>query len=391
VRAVQYDLAGDFPASLVDVDEPALPNGEWARIAVTTGGICGSDLHLFSKVTGPSPTLGAYSRAFPFVLGHEIAGTVVEAGADCSVAVGTRVAVQPTITCEMRGIDPPCRFCAAGHQASCLNLDRDGDVAASFALGFSRGLGGGWAEQCVAHRTQLFPVPDAVPDRAASLHEPVSIAVHGLLRQPPRNGDAVLVVGAGIIGLATVAALRALFPACAVTVVARHDHQATAAIACGATEVVRPEDDRSHFGALAQASGARVVGRKHELMLNGGFPYVVEAVGVARSVTDALRAVDNRGTVLLLGAAGVTEVDLSPVWWKEAALVGAINHSWDAGPGGEIGHSVARALDILAAGGLPDEVVVTHEFALADYREAIATALDRGGANAIKVVFRPQD
>src|SRR4029453_15929486 len=105
----------------------------------------------------------------------------------------------------------------------------------------------------------------------------------------------------------------------------------------------------------------------------------------------ALVAVENRGTVLLLGAAGVTEVDLSPVWWKEAALVGAINHSWDAGPGGEIDHSVARALEILAAGGLPDDVVVTHEFALDDYRDAIATALDRGGASAIKVVFRPSN
>jgi len=115
---------------------------------------------------------------------------------------------------------------------------------------------------------------------------------------------------------------------------------------------------------------------------------------VPQSVTEALRAVAHRGSVLLLGAAGVSEVDLTPVWYKEAALVGSIDHTVDAGsapgPAGEAGrHSVDRALDILAAGLLPDDVVVTHEFGLDDYRSAIETAIDRQNAAAIKVVFRP--
>ena len=88
-------------------------------------------------------------------------------------------------------------------------------------------------------------------------------------------------------------------------------------------------------------------------------------------------------------AAGTAEYDLTPVWWKELSLVGAINHSIDPGPdGGARRHSVARALDILATGRLPHEVVVTHEFGLGDYRRAIETAIDRK-AGAIKVVFRP--
>lgn len=129
-------------------------------------------------------------------------------------------------------------------------------------------------------------------------------------------------------------------------------------------------------------------------MLMGGYPYVVEAVGAARSVTEALRAVAHRGTVLLLGAAGVSEVDLTPVWYKEAAIIGSIDHTVDAGgapglAGGPDRHSVDRALDILAAGLLPPEVVVTHEFALEDYRSAVETAIDREGSHAIKVVFRP--
>ncbi len=388
MRAVQFDYADPaFPATLVEVDEPSLPGPGWARMEVVTGGICGSDLHLFTHTTGPSPSLGAYV-SFPFVLGHEIAGRIVEAGPDCDLPVGTRVAITPNIPCEARGIEPPCPMCARGAISSCQNLDsRIGSPG--MALGFTSGMGGGWADQVVAHRSMLFALPDAVPDRGASLHEPVSIAVHGLLRSPPEPGSPVLVVGAGIIGLAAVAALTALFPSCPITITARHDHQAKAAAALGAS-VVRPDPGFTHFEALVAASGARVLGAGDAAMLSGGFPYVVEAVGLAASVTEALRVVDNRGTVLLLGAAGVSEVDLSMVWWKEIALVGAINHAVDPGPGGTASaHSVARAVGILAAGHLPHEQVVTHEFPLADYREAIATAIDRK-AGAIKVVFRPQ-
>ncbi len=394
MRAVQFDLADPaFPASLVELPEPELPGAAWARVAVTTGGICGSDLHLFAHNTGPSPTLMGMGGAFPFVLGHEIAGHVIEAGSECPTPVGTRVAINPCIPCEARGIDPVCANCARGWTSSCLNLDSR-VVSGGRSLGFTQGLGGGWGDQALAHASMLHPIPDAVPDRGASLYEPVSIACHGLLRAPPRDGDPVLVVGAGIIGLATMAALKGLFPRCPVTVLARHTHQAEAAVAGGADHVVQTDPSGAHFEELARITGARVVGRRPHVMLMGGFPYVVEAVGAAQSVTESLRAVAHRGTVLLLGAAGVTEVDLTPVWYKEAALVGSIDHTVDAGSapglaGGPDRHSVDRALDVLAAGLLPYDAVVTHEFPLGDYRTAVETAIDRGSSHAIKVVFRP--
>ena len=137
-------------------------------------------------------------------------------------------------------------------------------------------------------------------------------------------------MGAGIIGLAALAALRGLFPDCPVTVLARHPHQGDAAAACGADHVVYSDPENGHWEELASLSGARVVGRKRHQMLMGGFPYVVEAVGSPGSVTEALRAVAHRGTVLLLGAAGISEVDLTPIWYKEAALVGSIDHTVDA-------------------------------------------------------------
>jgi threonine dehydrogenase-like Zn-dependent dehydrogenase len=267
-------------------------------------------------------------------------------------------------------------------------------VASGRSLGFTQGLGGGWGQQALAHGSMLHPIPDSIPDAGATLYEPISIACHGLLRAGPTDGEPVLVVGAGVLGLATLAALKGLFPRCPVTVLARHDHQAAVATACGADHVVRTHAGSGHFDELAHLTGGRIVGHKTDVMLMGGFPYVVEAVGAPQAVTEALRAVDHRGTVLLLGAAGVSEVDLTPIWYKEATLVGSIDHAVDIGSapgsaGGPGRHSVDRALDVLAAGLLPFDLVVTHEFALEDYRHAVETAIDRGNSRAIKVVFRP--
>jgi len=392
MRAVQFDMADRaFPVSLVDLPEPELPGGDWVRVAVTTGGICGSDLHLFTHNTGPSPTLASMG-SMPFVLGHEIGGRVIETGPNSKHAVGQRVAVDPCIPCAARAIDPPCANCARGWTSSCLNLDSR-VISTGRTLGYTQGLGGGWSDQVLAHESMLHPLPDSVSDRTSSLYEPVSIASHGLLRSLPVDGEPVLVIGAGVIGLATVAALRGLVPACPITVLARHDHQATAARQCGADHVVLWDADGAHFEELADLVGARLVGYKRHLMLMGGFPYVVEAVGSAQSVTEALRAVAHHGTALLLGAAGISEVDLTPIWYKEISLVGSIDHGVDSSvapglAGGPDRHSVDRAIDILAAGLLPD-AIVTHEFELEAYREAIETAIDRSSSGAIKVVFRP--
>ncbi len=394
VQAVRFDLADPgFPASLAEVPEPQLPTGEWARVAVARGGICGSDLHLFSPSGGGSPTLVSLGT-LPFVLGHEISGTVIEAGPDCSWSAGARVAVDPILPCRVRGIDPPCATCARGWPSSCLELDSR-VLTPGRSIGYTDGLGGGWAEQVVAHASMLHAIPDGVPDRVAALHEPVSIALHGLGRRPPEGDDPVLVVGGGIIGLATLAALAALFPANPVTVLVRHAHQAAAARACGATHVVHGSGAEA-FEQLAAIRGIRTVGSGQDWMLVGGFPYVVEAAGSAGSLTDALRAVANRGTVILLGALGTGTVDMTPLWYKEAVVIGSVDHGRD--PAASIGlavpgrdHSIDVALDVLARDGFPDDLVITHEFPLAGYRDAVRAGLDKVASNAIKVVFRPSE
>ncbi len=394
VWAIRYNGAdSSFPAALEEVAEPALPNGEWSRIAVAYGGICGSDLHLFSPASEGSPTLVSFA-APPFVLGHEIVGTIIEVGADSPWSVGTRVAVDPTLPCLARGVDPPCVNCARGWTSSCLKLDTE-VLTPGRSLGFTDGLGGGWAQQVLAHSSMLHAIPDEVSDRASVLHEPISIALHGMGRRPPDAGAPVLVVGGGVIGVTVLIALRALFPDNDVTVLVRHPHQVTVARVCGATHVVCGSGLAS-FEQLAELIGTRAVGAGEHWMLAGGFPYVVEAAGSASSVTDSFRAVANRGTVIELGATGTGRIDMTALWYKEAVLIGSVDHGRD--PKASIGtaprgrdHSIDVALDILKRSTFPEDSVVTHEFPLEAYREAVEAGIDKSASKAVKVAFRPQD
>ncbi|MGI8793100.1 MAG: alcohol dehydrogenase catalytic domain-containing protein, partial [Acidimicrobiales bacterium] len=140
MRTVQLDFADpSFPASLVEVDPPALPADDWARVEITCGGVCGSDLHLFKPTTGPTPILGSYV-ALPMQLGHEIAGRVLETGPACAVPEGTLVAVDPVIGCAARGIVPLCAKCASGAASACAHFG-SGVRTPGMGLGFTQGLG----------------------------------------------------------------------------------------------------------------------------------------------------------------------------------------------------------------------------------------------------------
>jgi L-iditol 2-dehydrogenase len=385
MRVARYDMVDPgFPVSLAEIDDPALPGPAWSRISVRFGGICGSDLHnVFPDGTG-SRIFGPFV-GFPMEMGHEVCGVVVEAGPDAAFPPGTRVAVDPTVACAARGLEL-CAMCAAGAPSSCHRLGSR-VLTDGFGHGFTTGLGGGWGDQLVAHASQLHAVPDAVDDRTAVLAEPLSVAVHAILRRPPTDGPPVLVIGAGIIGLTCVAALRQLVPASEVPVLARHPHQQAAAQALGAHHVLVPDDGHAYLEALAALGGGTLVGRKDAAVLSGGFGAVVEAVGTGASVGQAVRFVAQRGVVHFVGCAGITQVDLAAAWFKEVEIVGTFCHAVDEHHG-ERAHSFDRALAMLERAALPADTVVTHTFPLEEVRAACETARDKR-TGAIKVVLEP--
>ncbi|HSK98976.1 MAG TPA: zinc-binding dehydrogenase [Rubrobacteraceae bacterium] len=366
------------PLQLEEVPEPALPTPEWVRIKPLLSGICGSDLGTIASETSPyfSPITSP-----PFVLGHEVVGLVTEDAGD--FRAGERVVVEPALGCEVRGIELMCPSCAAGQYALCLNVAK-GDIAPGIQTGTCRDTGGGWTEgTLVAHPSQLHRVPDDLPDEAAVAVEPLACAVHAALKLDPRPDDTVLVVGAGSVGLFVVAALKRLTGAGRVICVAKYERQKKEALRLGADEVVDPKET---YTSLPSMLGTEVykteIGRP---VVMGGADRVLECVGSASTIEDALRLTRPGGEVALVGMPSARScLDLSALWYKEVNLAGAYAYGIDEYRG-ERATSFELAMRIAREIGLSD--MVGPRFGLRDYQQAIAAARTSGRNGHAKVVF----
>lgn len=367
-----------------DTTSPELPNDRWVRIRTRLGGICGSDLGIVAL--DASPSTSPFS-SFPFVLGHESVGTIDACGAGVrGYGVGDRVTVNPLLCCEARNITPPCHACATGHHSRCAHFT-DGALAPGMFIGTTRGLGGSWGEFFVAHESQLVRVADAVSDAGAVLTEPFACCVHAVRGMTPAAGDRVLVIGAGTMGLLMVAALRALAPQAIVTVLARHAFQARHATALGASRVVMARGD--YLKELADAAHTRLVqpilGRPIGI---GGFDGVYVCTSGTRGVEDAMRFTRAGGSIVLLGnATTLRGLDWTPLWIKELTFKGTLAYGSHAHGGADINAFVEAAM-LIADGRAPIAGLVTHEFPIARYRDALSEARAKGHTESVKVVFK---
>jgi threonine dehydrogenase-like Zn-dependent dehydrogenase len=313
--------------------------------------------------------------SFPAVLGHEI---LAELG-------GVRVVVNPVLACLERGL-PDCPACARGDDHLCLNV-AEGNFGPGM-LGFCKDLGGGWAQRMVAHRERIFPIAEGVPDERAVLTEPAAVVLHGLRQawgegRPQARSRAnphtqrmdwpaqILVIGAGTIGLLAVKMLRVLGFQGPLFAVARHPRQAELARLFGANQVF-PSTQEAQQAARAR----RYRGILGSVSWRGGFEGVVEASGSPAGLQEASWAVREGGRVLLLGAPATAFHDFSPYWFREVGLIGSYAYGWD-----DFAQTVGLLPEMSGV-----EQMVTHQFALEDWPEAIKTAVRRRG---IKVVFRP--
>lgn len=364
-----------------EIEAPGLPGDRWVRVRTRLGGICGSDLAVIALHA--SPATSPFS-SFPFVLGHENVGVVEEIGSAVrGLTRGERVVVNPLLSCTPRAIDPLCPACRDGHPSRCEHFT-DGAVAPGMLIGTTRGLGGSWGEQFVAHESQVLRVPDGVSDEAAVLAEPFACSVHAVRSSMPAAGERVLVIGAGSIGLLTLAALRAIAPDAEVTVLARHDVQREHAQRLGAAAVVMDRGDRT--AALAAASGARlletIIGPPASV---GGFDRTFVCVSGRAGVEDALRFTRAGGTVVLLGnVRSLDGLDWTPVWLKELTLRGSLTYGHHGSGRG----AFEEALDLIATGRAPIAPLLTHTFPLVEHARALATATGKGPSRSVKVAFR---
>jgi len=361
------------PLRLADIDPPALPGPEWQVVRPRLSGICGSDL---ATVDGRSSRWFEPIVSFPFVPGHEVVGDAAD---------GRRVVIEPVLHCRVRGFDPPCPPCQAGRTNHCERLT-GGHLQPGLQTGYCADTGGGWSLALVAHELQLHEVPSGWSDEAAVMIEPTACAVHGALAAPAGDDGEELtavVIGAGTLGLATIAAIHQLRPdITSLLAVAKHPDQRRLAAALGATRVVEPDQLRR---AVRQLSGSWILDSGQ---LTGGAPVVFDCVGSAASIADALAVTAPGGTVVLLGMPGHVGIDLTGLWQREVRLMGSYAYGPEPAAGGR--HSFDLAMQVVDAAGL--ERLVSATYSLDRYADAIGHAADAGRRGAVKVAFdlRPE-
>ena len=383
------------PVALRNTPEPRLPTPRWVRIRPRLAGICGSDLA--TLCAKGSPYLAPIT-SMPFVMGHEVVGTIAETGSQVTgVSVGDRVVIQPALGCQVRGIDPPCDACANGHDALCVRVNR-GDIAAGIQTGYCRDTGGGFGESLVAHESQVYHVPNELDDRAAVLIEPFSCAIHAALRAPIDISATVLVIGCGAIGLLTIAALRAVGCRARIVAVAKYDHQRDHALRLGADKVLGARTAmRSRYRQWSDALNAEVLDPElGKPTVLGGADVVFDCVASSQSIDDGMRFTAGGGSFVLVGMPGIPKgVDWTPLWYKEITVHAAYAYGPERR---DPDHSSEKprdtfeiAIDLMKTMGDELAKLVSEPFDLANYRSAFESALNTGRSGAVKTIFRIQD
>ncbi|HEY5023563.1 MAG TPA: zinc-binding dehydrogenase [Acidimicrobiales bacterium] len=358
--------AGVGPLRLTDVDPPDLPGPRWHRVHPLLAGICGSDL---STVDGRSSRYFEDVVSFPFVPGHEVVGTLDD--------TDTRVVIEPVLGCVARGIVPPCAACAEGRTGGCERV-AFGHLAPGLQIGFCSDTGGGWSTGgLVAHEAQLHRVPEALSDDDAVMVEPTACAVHGALAAGVDATHTVAVLGAGTLGLCTVAALAQVSRPGALLVGAKYAHQRQLAEELGADVVVDPDQ-------LVRAVRSRSRSLEASGTLTGGADVVIDCVGSDESLAQSLSMVRPRGRVVLVGMPGRVNVDLASLWHREVAVAGAYAYGTED-VDGLLRRTFDVAMEVVAAKGLGR--LVSARYPLDRFEEALAHAGAAGRRGAVKVVF----
>lgn len=270
VKAVSLVQAGCFEG---DARETPTPGPGEVLVKVTDVGICGSDIHWYQH-----GRMGDRAVEEPLVLGHESAGRVVEVGdAVADRGVGDRVAIEPGVPCG------ECAYCRQGM----YNLCPDVEFMAT------PGTDGAFREYVTWPADYVYELPEGVSTHEGALCEPISVGTHAVRRADIGVGDAVLVMGAGPIGLLA----------------------ADAARAAGATDVAVVDIVESKLnraldrGAdLAINSREADVGERVRGEFGAGVDAVIEATGSPPAIETAIEAPRPDGTVVLVGLAPDAEI-----------------------------------------------------------------------------------
>jgi L-iditol 2-dehydrogenase len=256
MQAAELIAPRTFRVADMPIEEPG--PGE-VQVRVEAVGVCGSDVHAYSE-----GAVGSTPNVYPMVLGHEPAGTIVKTGAGVTgLAVGDRGALEPALYCYH------CEFCLSGHHNVCANIRF---LSNPHHPGFFR-------EVVNLPAINFLAIPTGMSFEEATLAEPLAIALHSLRLASIRSGETVAVIGAGPIGLLTIAALRAA-KAARIWAVEPVAHRRELARGIGADVAIEPAEaadeilrDTGHRGvdcAIDCAAGDQTTGQAIHITRSAG-------------------------------------------------------------------------------------------------------------------------
>ena len=321
---------------LLEERQELVPPPGWLRIRVAGVGICGSDLHTYSS-GGP---LGG-------VPGHEVAGVVDLVGEGVSLEVGSGVAIEPIASCGV------CINCLEGYRWHCsrsIFLGGEGD--------------GGMATHMLAPEAASFSLPENVPPEEGSFVEPLAVGLHALNQASVNQGDSLLILGAGTVGLCTALVARQLGIQ-EVYITAKHSFQADIAKLYGAVPL-NPDEVLTQLRSTSIDTVIETVGGRADTLLTG------------------LRAVRSRGNIVVVGVFTESiDFPVNELLLKEVRLFGAVCYARK----GDHAEFKTAAL-MLAQVREEMQIIKTHSFELSEIAKAFEVAADKS-LGAVKVQICP--
>jgi len=333
--ALKLHKAGDIRLHQEAAAQPGLNE---VAVQVKAAGICGSDLHWFLE-----GGIGDAQLTRPLVLGHELAGEILT-----GERKGERVAIDPAIPCGR------CRYCQQGNPNLCpwVKFAGHGDQD------------GGLQEQIIWPAEQLFALPDSLSMIEGALLEPLGVAIHALDLAKIEIGMRAGVIGCGPIGLMLTQLLR-LKGASQVIVVEKLPHRLEAAGQYGATHSLSAEEGAEAGEILAITEGE-------------GLDVCIESAGDNQAVETAVETARPGARVILVGIPTVDQTIFRASTARRKGLTIKLCR--------RMKFTYPLAIQFVESGQIDVASLVTHKYAIQDYRQAIRTATQRQG---LKVVIEP--
>lgn len=312
-------------------------------IRVVRAGVCGSDMHYYHDWR-----VGDVVPQMPFVLGHEFAGEVVECGAGVGdFRPGDRVVVEPAVPCRL------CPACRQGRYNLCSNMRVFGSASAV------PHLDGGFTEYVSVPVHACFPLPQSLTFQQGALVEPLAISVQATKRAGALLGKSVLITGAGTIGQTTLIMARAM---------------GAARIAVTDVDSFAREYAMSHGADAAFDPVGEGFAREAGACAPEGFDVVFEASGVPSAAKQALELARKGATVVQIGLLPSSiSLSFGLITTKELQVLGSFRCA----------NTFEVALDLLSAGRVHVDSLVTHVFSFEETQKALDFAT--GESRSLKV------